>query len=385
MKSIKLSLITALATTVCNTASANSLQEALTSGKVSGEFAVTYETRDQNKEISNYYQDTAYSVGSFALKYETAKWNNLSLTAKFRAYKTLFEDDDKSITSTGKGDASERFYKTGSEKDIDAEELFLAYDLNNLHIKAGRQFISTEWINKTQDAISLYYNINNTSIEAIWSSRHGRVYARDYRPMTHINKENGGVYKLGVTQKLSDSFSIKAYGVTAPSLKDIYGGKINYKYSINNIKFGAMAHYADLDEDDTNLQDSNILELKTFATINGYTATLGYVQIDEDAAFNHIAGETIIPFEEGDQMFLKDAKTTYAMLSKSFGNLSLTALYGITDYEKDFDKDEFNLWATYQFNKNFKLNVGYALTNEDNKDANTTDLNQLNATLVYSF
>ncbi len=386
MKTLKISLVTALALSAFSVSlSANTLEEALKNGKVSGDVSITYESRKQDKEISAYYSDTAYSVGSIGLNYKSAQFYNFSVNVGIRGYKTLFEDNKNFRTDHGKGDASERFYEDGKNRSVDFETAYLAYDLENLHIKAGRQFISTEWINKTQDAISLYYDLKDTNIEAIWTNRHGRVYARDYRPMTEVNKGNGGLYKLGVTHNLTDSLAVKAYGLTAPSLKEIYGGRITYKSSINEVKFGSMVHYATTNEDEKKVEDSNILELKAFASLDGYTATLGYVQIDKDAAFNHIAGETIIPFEEGDQMFLKDAKTTYAMLSKSFGDVSLTALYGITDYENKYDKDEFNLWVDYKVNKNLTLNLGYALTNEDSKDANTTDLNQLNATLVYSF
>jgi hypothetical protein len=43
------------------------------------------------------------------------------------------------------------------------------------------------------------------------------------------------------------------------------------------------------------------------------------------------------------------------------------------------------LWAAYELVKNLDLNIGYAFTNEDNSDANTTNLQQLNATIAYMF
>ena len=55
--------------------------------------------------------------------------------------------------------------------------------------------------NKTQDAISLNANLDNTDIEFIWTNRHGRVSSRDYRPMTQVNQEGGGLDKLGITPK----------------------------------------------------------------------------------------------------------------------------------------------------------------------------------------
>ena len=77
MKILKLSMIAALTIGGCTIASADSLAQTLKDGKVSGEFTATYETRNFDKENGAYYQDTAYGVGSFALKYETGVWNNL--------------------------------------------------------------------------------------------------------------------------------------------------------------------------------------------------------------------------------------------------------------------------------------------------------------------
>lgn len=81
-------------------------------------------------------------------------------------------------------------------------------------------------------------------------------------------------------------------------------------------------------------------------------------------------------------MYLKDAQTTYVMVSKKVSDVSLTGLYGVTKYG-DFSKSEFNIWAGYEMSKNLNLNVGYALTDKDTDDAGTTDLSQLNVTVAY--
>jgi hypothetical protein len=379
MKRIKLSFVAIATLTLSTLSCANTLSEALSNGKITGDVSATYEVRKQDKELNAYYSDTAYSVGSIGLNYETATFNNFSANIGFRAYTTLYEDDDKG--AGGAGDASERFYQVdGKNKTSDVEKAYIAYDLDNIHFKFGRQFISTEWINKTHDAVSVNATFGDSDLELIHSQRQGRIYSRDYRPMTDINAGNNGVTKIGFTQNLSDDFSAKAYYLTASKLKDITGAKINLK--IGDIQ--TMAHYAKTKEDVVNVKDSNILELKTSTSFAGYSATLAYIKIDKDAAFNHIAGETINPFEEGDQIYLKDAQTTYFMLSKKIADISLTGLYGVTKYG-EFSKDEFNLWAGYEMAKNFNLNVGYAFTNEDKDDASTTDLSQFNATVAYKF
>ena len=379
MRKIKLSLVAMAAISISTLSSANTLSEALSNGKTTGDVSVTYESRKQDNEIGTYYSDTAYSVGSIGINYETATFNNFSANIGFRVYNVLYEEDEKG--AGGKGDASERFYQVdGKNKNTDLEKAYIAYDLDNVHVKLGRQVISTEWINKTQDALRANATFGGSTLEFIHSRRHGRVTSRDHRPLVEINPGNGGLYKLDFAQKFNDSVSAKAYYVTASKLKDIQGGKINLK--IGDVT--TMAHYAATKEDVAGVKDSNILELKASTSFAGYSATLGYVKTDKDAAFNHIAGETIIPFEEGDQMYLKDAQTTYAMVSKNVSGVSLTGLYGVTKYGA-YSKSEFDLWAGYEVAKNLNLNIGYTITAEDSDDAGTTDLNQLNFTLAYKF
>jgi len=387
MKTIKLSLVALAAMSLSTSLNADSLSEALSNGKVSGEFTATYENRNVDKELtkwSNYYNNTSYGVGTFAIKYESGVWNNLSLTSKVRAYATLFEGNKDETHYKGKGDASERFYeKDGSKQVADIEELFLTYKLQNLSVKAGRQFISTDWVNKTQDALRINANYANTSLEAIWSKRHGRVYARDYRPVSEMNGDDG-IYKVGLTQKFNENISATVYDFVAPDVRDIIGAKVNLKYKDTALR----AHYAVNKDDKDSNKDSSVLDLKLSSKIAGFKPFVGYIQIDKDAAFTHMAGETINPFEEGDQIYLKNAKTYYVGLSKSFGKLSSTLLYGSTSYDKaakNYTQDETTLWLAYPLSKNLKSNLGYTIVKTDSADTNEIDLNQVNVTLTYKF
>ncbi|MGB6327357.1 MAG: Opr family porin [Halarcobacter sp.] len=388
MKKFNVGLAVVAAVSLYSSANAQSLAEALTSGKVSGEIAATYENRNFDKEApgATYYRDSAYSVGSFALKYETGVWNNLSLTSKFRAYGTIFEEDKNSTTFMGTGDASERFHeKNGSNRSVDLEELFLSYNLKNFSVKAGRQFISTDWINKTQDAIKIDAIFGNTSLEAIWSLRQGRVYSRDYRPMTKFN-ENDGVYKLGLTHKFNDTISTTAYGLVMPDVKDIYGAKANLTFGDTSIR----AHYAVSDDDNNSKNDSSLIDLMVSTTIAGFSPYAGYIKVDNDAAFPGYTtgtGEIIVPFEEGDYVYSKDAQTFYLGVTKSIYDVSATLLYGQTKYDVGNDSlkmNETTLWLEYPVTKNLKANLGYTVVNEDSK-SKVSDYNQLNFTLAYSF
>lgn len=394
MKAIKLSMIAILASSMSSIVSADSLSQALSNGKFSGELAVTYEQRDLDKEINNYYQDTAYAVGSIALNYTTDTWNNFSAQAGIRAYTNLWEDDSDSDTTVpwnkrvgGKGDSSERFYDSASNAEI--SKLFIAYDKNDLHIKVGRQAFYTEWVGKIQDAVSIYAKpFENAQLEAIWTKKRGRVYAREFRPFYDLN-ENKGVYKLGLEYKFNDNIKVKPYYMTSSDIYDLYGGKITLDKSLgDNSSIGTMIHAIETDEKVDGVKDGEMLEVKVYGKYAGYSATLGYVKNGDDNGWGsaNIAGETIVQFEEGDGMYYAGSETYYLMLSKQVGPVSLTAIYGEMEYTKnEYKEKEFDLWAGYKISENLKMNLGFAITNTDDKDANTTDLTQLNTTLVYSF
>ena len=384
MKTIKLSLAAIAVFATVSTVEANSLGQALSGGKTTGDISVTYESRKQDKEVSAYYSNTAYSVGSVGINYKTAEYNNFSASVGFRAYNTLYESDNTFTTSQGSGDATERFYESANSAML--SEAYLAYDVENAHLKMGRQGLYTEWLTKIHDAVSVYANpVKNAELELIWSKRRGRAYARDLRPMVEVNSKEG-IYKVGLAYTFNDNVKANGYYLKAPQAYDIYGAKLHLAAQLENAKIGALIHSMETSEKVGTTKDGEMIELKAFATVSGYTATLAYVKTGKENGWGSAAnaGDTVVPFEEGDQMYVADAQTTYFMLSKAVAGVSLTGLYGVTEYG-NFEKDEFNVWAGYQLAKNTSLSIGYALTNEDKNDTTTTDLQQLNTTVTYNF
>lgn len=385
MKTIKLSMAALATFATVSIVEANSLADALKNGKTTGDISITYEKRKQEKEISAYYSNTAYSVASVGINYKTADFNNFSGSVGFRAYNTLYEADKNFQSNHGTGDASERFYEgTGSAM---LAEGYLAYDKNSTHIKLGRQsFYNTEWIEYVNDAVSMYTSpIENSVLELIWTNRFGRAYARDLRPMQDVNGEEG-MYSAAFTYTFNDNIKTKVYALKAPKSHDIYGAKVNLDTTFDNGSMGTLIHAMETNEKATGAKDGEMIELRAYTTIAGYTATLGYVKTGKENGWGSAAnaGDIVVPFEEGDQMYAADSQTTYLMLSKSVADVGLTALYGITKYGQ-YEKDEFNLWAGYDVVKNTNLAIGYAFTNEDKDDAATTDLQQINATVTYKF
>ncbi len=369
---------------VVSALNADELSESLKNGKISGDVTVTYESRNVDRQVGAYYADTAYSVGSIGLNYETAKFYNFSANVGMRAYQALWQDDSQFITSHGKGDASERFYEDGSNKHMELANAYLAYTTKNILVKAGRQELSTEWLTKYHDAVTAMITpFDKAQIEMIYSSKRYRVDPREFFSATDING-NDGIYKLGLSYNITDAIKAKAYTLIAPDNYDIYGGKVNLDSKINDIGFGGLVHYMETRENIA--ADGKMVELVGYASYAGYKATIGYVKTGEENGWGSAAnyGDTVVPFEEGDHMYVKDARTTYLMLSKTIADISLTGLYGVTKYGQ-FSKDEFDIWASYKFSKNLSGSLGLAITNEDKNVASVPDLTQLNATLAYKF
>lgn len=369
---------------VVSALNADELSESLKNGKISGDVTVTYESRNVDRQIGAYYADTAYSVGSIGLNYETAKFYNFSANVGMRAYQALWQDDSKFITSHGKGDASERFYEDGSNKHMELANAYLAYTTQNILVKAGRQELSTEWLTKYHDAVTAMITpLDKAQIEMIYSSKRYRVDPREFFSATDING-NDGIYKLGLSYNITDAIKAKAYTLIAPDNYDIYGGKVNLDSKINDIGFGGLTHYMETRENI--VADGKMVELVGYASYAGYKATIGYVKTGKENGWGSAAnyGDTVVPFEEGDHMYVADARTTYLMLSKTIADISLTGLYGVTKYGQ-FSKDEFDIWASYKFSKNLSGSLGLAITNEDKNDGSVPDLTQLNATLAYKF
>ncbi len=411
MKNSKLSIVATVAILgIFSGVNAGEFDEAFKNGTVTGDATATYEMRDQDKPNPEaiYYSDSAYAVGSAELIYKTADFHNFSLAYGLRGYKVLWEDDKKSISgygaSEGTGDASSRFFRINGGELAVTTNAYLAYDTDKTHVKAGRQELNTEWMDEHHDAVSIYANpTENLEVELIWSESHYRMWARELfyggtmdGVMGKINSQGGGLYKAGLTYKITDSLKAKAYALTAPDNYSVYGGKVTVDTKINDISLGGFAHYMQTDEQLTGNEDGELIDAKVYVGYSGFTTALGYIQTGKDGGWGsaYKGGENVDPFEEGDELYnyvAIDSRTSYITLSKSIAGLSLSGIYGLTDYRsvtnnKDYSKSEFCVWAGYDITKTLNLSAILTLNDvENNPDSNERDMTQVSTTLVYNF
>ena len=392
-KTIKLGLVASSLLLGANSLSADSLNEALANGKVSGDVTVAYESRDFDTEVGTYYQNTAWSVGSVGLNYTTGTYNNFSASLGYRGYLKLYEGDDTSSTNGGTGDANDRIKDTESNDQI--SKAYIEYKANGLAVQVGRKDIgwgTTDWITKIHQGAFIQYKVNdNLNLEALYSDKRGRVYAHELFPFADVNGDKG-MYQAAGTYKINDNYSAKAYYIDAPDSHSIMGGKLTTSHDIAGYKIGSLIHLMQTSEDVAGVEDGEMTELQVSASRGGIYALLGYVKTGSENGWGSAAnaGDMVVWFEEGDSMYYTDAETLYLYASKSIADISLSVLYGSTSYRHDaaseeLSSSELDIWASHNFSKNLSLSLGYSMTNEDSKETWTTDMSQLNAKLKYTF
>ncbi|CZE50701.1 Opr family porin [Campylobacter geochelonis] len=382
-----LALITLLASYAF--ADSQSIEEAFKNGKASGDVTVFYENRHINGgEKSVYYNNTSWAVGSVGLNYETDFYKNFKAVVGFRAAAPFYEGDRNYKTLHGTGDSTERIYENDRYL---LSNLYLEYNAYDTSVKIGRQQMVTDWIGKINDGVRITNNsISNLEINALWTRAKGRAYFKEMWGFEKLNDDKG-LFSLGGKYKFENGLSAKIYGLYAQDLFSAVGAKLMYDGYINDeLSFGGMLHYAQSKEKKSD-DKGKAFEATAYTKYQDTKLTLAYVTSGKEIGWGHmgLGGDQIVPFEEGDVMYERDAHTYYTMVSTMVEKLSITALYGTTQYktvstgDKTFRQNEFSAWLSYPltsslnafviYDQVFKAQPGYP------------SLTQVGAGLSYSF
>lgn len=368
----------------------DSLDQAFKDGKFSGDLSVFSETRHVNKgEKSIYYNNTSYVVGSVGLNYETAPLYDFKLVTGFRAAAPFWQRHKNLRTLHGKGDSTERIYENDR---VLLSNLYLEYSAFDTVVKIGRQEMVTDWIGRYNDGVRITNNsISNLTLDALWTRAQGRATNKEMWGFTDRNKDHGGVFNVGATYKFESGFSAKAYALHANDIFTGVGGKAMFDGQINDDwGAGGMIHYAQSDEKKKK-DDGKMFEATAYAKFKDHQFTLGYTQSGKKIGWGslNLTGDHIVPFEEGDVMYERDARTIYGMLSTSIEKLSLTGLLGTTSYrlkggdDTRYRQSEFSAWLSYPITQSLKAMLIYDQTFK--AQPGYPALRQIGAGLTYSF
>ena len=345
--------------------SADSVDDAFKQGKASGGLAV-YGVKTDAKENN---ADSGYGNANATIAFETASFYGFNVKAEF-----------KGNLSLGEIEKDDRRNGAPFENNSLMTEAYLKYAMEGFALTAGRQAIDLEWLGDYNEAVVAEITaIKDTTIILGYTSKKAESEIDLSEDFSDVN-ENKGIYALDIKYAGLEGIEFNPYAYSAPDVADWYGLKTTFEAD----NLGLIAHYALSSEDIQD--DGSIGHIELNGNLENLTAAVGYIKTDKDVGAATIAkyGDNISPFEDGNQVYEANAKTTYASIGYTIAEIELGALYGETKYEDDYKEKELNLTIGYSFTESLAASVLYADIKAD-KDNGDFDYNKVLASVEYTF
>lgn len=281
MNKISLSLVAALA--VFNTANANSLSEAFSNGKISGEIKSQFYQKESNDS-----KTTNIWTNGLNLSYNTADYNGLSAGVTFQAASVGAEDLDENPNAY---DADQNV--SGSV----LSQAYIEYKIDNTILKAGRQYLATPLIassgsrifKESFEAASVTNtDIADTSISLMYVKKYqGRTDGNEGAPS--FTNLGDGVFSIYATNKSLKNLNLVGQYVNAKNLlanntKDVSIYYLNAEYDFNTFKLGGQ--YYGSDDNGAANDDGTAYALKASTKIADISLAASYSEVSEDGGIN---------------------------------------------------------------------------------------------------
>ncbi len=277
MNKLSLSLVAALA--VFNTANANSLSEAFSNGKISGELKSQFYQKENNNS-----KTVSIWTNGINLSYNTADYNGFTSGVTFQGASVGTEDLDENLNAY---DADQNV--SGSV----LSQVFIEYKKDNTTAKVGRQYLATPLIASSgsrifkesfQAAVLTNTDIKDTSISLMYVDKYqGRTDGNEGAPS--FEKLGDGVFSIYATNNSIKNLSLAGQYVNAKDLvanntKDVSIYYLNAEYDFNTFKLGAQ--YYGSDDDGAANNDGNAFAVKASTKIADISLAASYSEVSED-------------------------------------------------------------------------------------------------------
>lgn len=339
----------------------DTIDASIKNGTVSGD--VTLYAEKTNKKGNN--PDEGFTSGSIGLGYETADFNGFKASVGFRGNHDFSEVED--------GD----YGNEDTKALVHTANISYGNDLANITI--GRQEIDLEWMGDFHEAAVVGVTaVPNTEITLGYTKRIATADADAQLEAFEKVNDDKGAYVLDVKYEGIEGLVLNPYYYKAEDVASWYGLKADY----DTDAFGVTGHIAASSEDASS-NDGQIMHLEARTSVSALGLNAGYITTDKDAGIGSMdtAGDNISPLEDGNQVYVADADTTYVGLSYEVSGLELGSIYGQTKYAQDKEK-ELNITADYSITDNLSTGLLFVDVNAQNSD---DDYNKITATLAYSF
>lgn len=338
----------------------DTINSSIKNGTVSGD--VTLYGEKQNNSNST---DSGFTSGSIGLGYETADFNGFKASVGFRGNHDFSEVENND-------------YDGGEDVKSLLHTANISYSNDIANLTIGRQEIDLEWMGDFHEAAVLGVTaVPNTTITLGYTKRIAVADADAVLESYSKVNNDDGAYVLDVKYEGIKGLVLNPYYYNANDVASWYGLKTDY----DTDTFGVTAHIAKTSEDTTS-NDGEIIHLEARANISNIGLNIGYITTDKDAGIGSMdaVGDNINPLEDGNQVYVADADTTYLGLNVELAGIELASIYGQTKYAQDKEK-ELNITADYGITDSLSTGLLFVDVNGENSD----DYNKITATLEYSF
>ena len=363
MKKIYISTIVAALLSTGALAQSNTIKEAFSNGKASGDVSVFTE----NVSASGTNKDSGFSVGSIGLNYETDSINGFKANLGFRTNHMFSEKEEAD-------------YDNSKPKSV-LSTANISYSTDKAEIIVGRQEIDLEWMGDFHEAVVGVFNyVPDTTIIVGHSDKFMAADAdTSLEEMGDIGTDGANV--IDVKYEGIANTIINPYFMDVKNLFSAYGLKANT--TLSNIDL--TAQYA-VTSEDTQSNDGSIAHVEIGTTLSDISVTAGYITTDKDAGIASLntIGENINPSEDlEDSVYGIDADTFYLGLSADVSVISLGAQYTSVTHGSNNDKDsEILLTAGTTIADDLAIDLLFASVSFEDS---TTDTDKVTVMATYSF
>lgn len=349
-----------------------SLENALTNGKFSGDFRSYY----FSKTYEHTYKNADIWVNGIYLRYKSASFKGFSLGST-----TLF------TTKTFENDPDNRFYYTMDTEGYRLSEFYLEYLKNKTNIKIGRQYIDTPLV-KSNDSRLVKQAFHGVVLENvnISKSKIQLAYLNKFQDRTNSQGDIGEFEKKGLgnkgtwslyfaTQALKNTIIQTQYVKVSEAIKnskdsfDIIFSEVRYNFEAEYKPF-LIAQYLTTLYEKNNLEDG-----KSFGVVLGgtFSGLYGYI------AFNKVTKHNSVKQGIGGATALNTNGHNYDAWSSTLANtnafktkfeyqinkLRLKASYALFKKKGFKDVSETNLSIHYELRNDIKIEIQHSLFNNE--------------------
>jgi len=377
----KIALCISIALTAANSslamadsASSNSITEALVNGKTNANINLRYEAVNQNNAL----KDAKGLTLRTRLTYKTGKFSGFSSLVEFEDSRTVLGVDDYNNTLGKNPDYS----VIADPKTTELDQFLLQYQQKSLKVKAGRQVITMDnhrfvghvgWRQDRQtfDGVTFAYQpMEALNLQYGYITKRNRIFAqaKDIHSKDHLINV---AYKTSLGKISGYSYLLEVDNHSENSL-DTYGLRFNGATSIGKQKLSYNLEYAQQDTDSaTTSYSADYISAELSSAFAGVGVKVGYELLGSDSGNYGFSTPlaTLHKFNGWSDQFLKTPKEGLADLYASVGGKVAGGKWAVIYHKFDADEasatvddlgGEINVVYSKSFTKNYTAGIKLA-------------------------